>query len=168
MSEKIVTYREAGSELDLHVGSLNVLSGELQRTREGLPWTVDSADHVLEVLLRAEQGIAAVRTSVALARFDAARNGSTSRKTEWLLTVNLVHYPWDEERYMKELVEATVEDVRGFAFPGEPTVTSGVLVLPFEVEANERATFEYVDEVRNLILGRFGIDYTIERKEKQT
>lgn len=158
------TYAQIATDLGFIPDSIEGLIAELERVGE-MPWTVKSADMVLERLMSYETLIAEARSHVALAKLWASVHGTKDRKTSWRLTADMTYH--EPGKHRDECVEGIVEAVRGYGFPGEPSVVKDgekkhTLLLPFEVEANERETWEYVEEIRGAIVSYVAHDYTIE------
>lgn len=86
-------------------------------------------------------------------------------ETHYILTAPIRHTAYEQR---DRDLEAVVEAVRGYAFPtvwgfqGEGPVDPPTLRIEFTIEATERATWEYLQEIRDALLSTIvSNDYTI-------
>jgi len=100
-------------------------------------------------------------------RIEYSGGGEEVETTSWLVRASLDGYgSSDIARFKEETEDRAVEEVRGYAFPCAWEVKHddrGKLVWEcvFEVQARERSTQGYVDEVYNALLTYFHNDQRI-------
>lgn len=158
---KVKSPESIALDLGLIAGSVESLISELERHGE-MPWTAVGAEHVRDRLASIELILAEARMEAERARWHAEMYGTITRKSKWVLTIPVSDRGLFQERHE----EAVIEAVRGYAFPevwGYVAEPESIFRLEFEVEANERETCEYVEEVRSAVISWCPFGYEIER-----
>jgi hypothetical protein len=175
MSARVVTAIENSRRAKKPVAIANVVEAAIAeldaleswlRNMDEKPWLKIETLHTRMLLAKVEEMLARARQDVAIAEWDAKDGPEV---TKWTLTVKIG--PGGRQSFESAIEERLVEDaIRAYAFPeswGYVEKPEEMFRCDFTIEANERDTWEYVEEIRDVAKSWLGFgDWKIEEVTK--
>lgn len=157
------------------IAELDALESRLREADER-PWLKSECIDARARLAKAEETLARARQNVAIAEWDARDEPAV---TKWVLTVPLD--PGDRASFERAVEERIIEDaIRAYGYPevwGYHLVPGKVVGkgkkkrktpdvlnfrVEFSIEANERETWEYLEDIRDVVKSWVGFEYKFE------